>query len=69
MTVHLSELAQAVDDFEPDAIVMSGTYADFDYYNPEHLAGFREFIHSTKIPVLAICGSHQLVGQSFGCET
>jgi GMP synthase (glutamine-hydrolysing) len=68
MTVHLSELSQAAADFEPDAIVMSGTYADFDYYNPEHLASFREFIHSTKIPVLAICGSHQLVGQSFGAE-
>jgi GMP synthase (glutamine-hydrolysing) len=68
MTVHLSELAQAVDDFEPDAIVMSGTYADFDYYNPEHLASFREFICSTRIPVLAICGSHQLIGQSFGSK-
>ena len=65
MTVHVSEIAQAVKDFEPDAIVMSGTYSDFDYYNPEHLASFREFIHSTRIPVLAICGSHQLVGASF----
>jgi GMP synthase - Glutamine amidotransferase domain len=67
-TVHLSELAQAVRDFKPDAIVMSGTFADFDYYNPEHLASFAEFIQSTKIPVLAICGSHQLVGWSFGSK-
>ncbi|MGH9947788.1 MAG: type 1 glutamine amidotransferase [Pyrinomonadaceae bacterium] len=68
MTVHLSELARAAKDFEPDAIVMSGTFSDFDFYNPEHLSDFRRFIHSTKIPVLAICGSHQLVGFSFGCE-
>lgn len=68
MTVHVSELEQAVRDFEPEAIVMSGTYSDFEYYNPEHLHRFREFIHSTKIPVLAICGSHQLVGQSFDAE-
>jgi len=68
MTVHVSELEKAAKDFEPDAIVMSGTYSDFDYYNPEHLASFSDFIHKTKTPVLAICGSHQLVGQSFGAE-
>ena len=68
LTVHLSELAQAARDFEPDAIVMSGTFADFDYYNPAHLASFAEFIQTTKIPVLAICGSHQLVGWSFGAK-
>jgi GMP synthase (glutamine-hydrolysing) len=68
LTVHLSELAQAARDFKPDAIVMSGTFADFDYYNPAHLASFAEFIRTTKIPVLAICGSHQLVGWSFGAK-
>src|SRR4030095_13124921 len=41
MAVHFSEIAQAVHDFEPDAIVMSGTYSDFDYYSPTHLASFR----------------------------
>ena len=66
MTVHVSEIAQAAKDFRPDAIVMSGTYSDFDYYNPVHMAAFSDFIHTTRVPVLAICGSHQLVGQSFG---
>ena len=66
MTVHLSELADAAGQFEPDAIVMSGTFADFDYYNPEHIASFTKFIRETKIPVLAICGAHQLVGMAFG---
>src|SRR6187401_2806701 len=61
MTVHLSEVAGAAKQFAPDAIVMSGTFADFDYYNPEHIAGFKNFIQTTKIPVLAICGAHQLV--------
>ncbi|CAN5315416.1 hypothetical protein BH10ACI2_BH10ACI2_16830 [soil metagenome] len=68
MTVHLSELAAAAEQFCPDAIVMSGTFADFDYYNPEYLASFKEFIRSTKIPVLAICGAHQLVAISFGSK-
>lgn len=68
MTVHLSEVAAAVRDFRPDAIVMSGTYSDFDYYRPEHIESFGAFIRATKIPVLAICGAHQLVGISFGAE-
>nr|MBP9664848.1 hypothetical protein [Pyrinomonadaceae bacterium] len=68
MTVHLSEIADAVEQFQPDAIVMSGTYADFDYYNPAHIESFSKFIHKTKIPVLAICGAHQLVGLAFGAK-
>src|SRR3954453_23768694 len=64
LTVHLSELAEAAKQFAPEAIVMSGTFADFDYYNPEHIESFRKFIHSTKVPVLAICGAHQLVGMA-----
>ena len=47
---------------------MSGTFADFDYYNPEHIEVFQAFIHETKIPVLAICGAHQFVGMAFGAE-
>ena len=66
LTVHLSEVGDAAKSFNPDAIVMSGTLTDFDYYNPAHLAKFAEFIKTTKIPVLAICGAHQLVGVSFG---
>ena len=68
MTVHLSEVADAVDKFRPDAIVMSGTYADFDYYNPAYIEGFKRFIKNTRIPVLAICGAHQLVGLAFGAK-
>jgi len=68
LTVHLSELAEAAQQFHPDAMVMSGTFSDFDYYNPEHIEKFEEFIHKTKIPVLAICGAHQLVGFAFGAR-
>jgi GMP synthase (glutamine-hydrolysing) len=67
-TVHLSELADAAEKFQPDAIVMSGTFTDFDYYNQEHIARATSFLKSTKIPVLAICGAHQLVGMCFGAN-
>ncbi len=68
MTVHLSEVADAVEKFKPDAIVMSGTFSDFDYYNPRYIENFETFVRETKIPVLAICGAHQLVGIAFGAK-
>jgi len=66
LTVHLSEIEAAAKRFQPDAIVMSGTFADFDYYNSKQLNDFHGFIKETRIPVLAICGAHQLVAVSFG---
>ncbi len=68
LTVHLSEIADAAEDFRPDAIVMSGTYSDFDYYSPLHIGSFTDFIKTTRIPVLAICGAHQLVALAFGSD-
>lgn len=68
-TVHLSELNdELVRAFDPDAIVLSGTLRDFDLYAPELVEGFNQFIRQTRVPVLAICGGHQLVGQAFGAQ-
>jgi GMP synthase (glutamine-hydrolysing) len=65
---HLATIATAAKKFNPDAIVLSGTLRDFDYYNPSVLETFGDFISTTRIPVLAICGGHQLVGLSFGAR-
>src|ERR1044072_1232241 len=65
---HLSEVAAAAKSFQPDAIVLSGTLRDFDYYEQSILDEFGQFIRNTKTTVLAICGGHQLVGLSFGAR-
>lgn len=65
---HFSEVAEAEREFRPDAIVLSGTLLDFDYYNPQQLESFGKFIRATRTPVLGICGGHQLVGMSFGAH-
>jgi GMP synthase (glutamine-hydrolysing) len=63
---HLSEAVAAAREFRPDAIVLSGTLSDFDYYHPEMLRRFADFAVRTTTPVLGICGGHQLVGLCFG---
>jgi GMP synthase (glutamine-hydrolysing) len=65
---HISGLARAEAEFKPDAIVLSGTLRDFDFYDPKLLTDFGDFIRATTTPVLGICGGHQLVGLSFGAR-
>src|SRR5688572_13313859 len=64
----LASLASAAEEFKPDAIVLSGTLRDFDYYNPAVIETFSRFIRTTTVPVLAICGGHQLVGLAFDAQ-
>jgi GMP synthase (glutamine-hydrolysing) len=65
---HVSQITEAAARFKPDAIVLSGTLRDFDFYQQSILESFTAFILKTKTPVLAICGGHQLVGLSFGAR-
>ncbi len=69
LTLHLSEVtAEAIADFDADAVVLSGSLRDFDYYRPEMIAQFGEFVRSTTVPILGICGGHQLLGIAHGVK-
>lgn len=65
-TAHVSQVVEAVEEFRPEAIILSGTLSDFDWYAPRVIEEFGRFVRETRIPVLGICGGHQLIGLAYG---
>ncbi|MBI3952124.1 MAG: gamma-glutamyl-gamma-aminobutyrate hydrolase family protein [Acidobacteria bacterium] len=67
--VHLSDVSAAlIEDFDPDALVLSGTLSDFDLYNPRLFENFKAIVRNTNVPILGICGGHHMIGTFWGAE-
>jgi GMP synthase (glutamine-hydrolysing) len=49
----------------PDAVVMSGFARSFQDYDPASFHPVCEWVSAAEVPILALCGSHQLLGYLF----
>ncbi len=52
-------------EFKPRAVVMSGFGGHFQARKIEWFSGMHEVLHNADLPILGICGSHQLMGFAF----
>jgi len=57
---------ERVRSLAPTAIVISGNTADWSEYDMDVLAGLMEVIRTAPVPILGICGGHQLIGHAHG---
>ena len=54
-----------LNELQPRAVVMSGFGRRFQDYQVEWFLGMAEVMHKADLPMLCICGSHQLLGFTF----
>lgn len=57
---------ERIQSLAPIAMVISGNTADWGEYDFATLAGLLETIRAAPIPILGICGGHQLIGHAHG---
>jgi GMP synthase-like glutamine amidotransferase len=65
--LHFSQITpMRVGDIAPAAIVISGCTTDWAEYDFATLEGLLATIRETPVPILGICGGHQLIGFAHG---
>ncbi|MGQ9513866.1 MAG: hypothetical protein ACUVTL_02270 [Thermoproteota archaeon] len=57
-----------IDDVRPRALILSGFGFSFSEFDPKFFYQLEEVIKRTDVPVLAICGSHQLLGFMYNLD-
>lgn len=69
LIMHYEAVTQGVlDAFHPSAVILGGQGTPWTLYPPEKLDSFKKVIRELDIPVLGICGGHQLIALSYNCE-
>lgn len=66
-TVRFAEVTiERIRSMAPSTMVISGNTADWSEYDVATLAGLLEAIRAAPVPILGICGGHQLIGRAHG---
>jgi GMP synthase-like glutamine amidotransferase len=59
---------ERLQDLSPRAIVIGGNYTGFQHFTEQELAGMRRLFRHVFCPTLTICGSFQLMAETYGSE-
>lgn len=66
LVMHYAEVGRAaVRTVNPQAIIITGSPDPWPTIRVQDLYGLNDLLHTTTIPLLAICQGHQLIGHSF----
>jgi len=66
LTMHYADATPAsVNAVDPQAIIITGSPDPWPTIRLSDLYGVNDLLHTTKIPLLAICQGHQLIGHCF----
>ncbi len=57
---------QRVKKHDPICVFISGQTAPWTDYEQEKLQPIFQFLHRTSLPVLGVCGGHQIIAQAYG---
>lgn len=67
VVMHYAEVGlAAVRAINPQAIIITGSPDPWPTMRVSDLYGLNDLLHATKIPLMAICQGHQLLGHCFG---
>jgi len=55
-------------ELQPSAIVMSGFGRSFETFDRKHLVGVNDAVKRAEVPILGICGSHQLNAMLYSAD-